>query len=871
MLIFSILGQEIDILIKYNHLNVTGMNKKILCLIIVLLFAFSIMSYAPLHAEEKVDDVGPLIGDLEGPDRLQPPQYYKTLNMVINDSLNSMGPPPVAVSGTRQILVILMNLTNTKANHDPVTHDTAYFWDRFFDPNPPSVRDFYYNNSYGNFYYIAAGSGVYGWYDSTYSSAYWEADGRNVVVEAIGAVDSAFNFAPYDTDTSGTVENDELTIFIIVSGDAGGAFHWWTSGPVATSDGVSVEGEFSGSHEWRHIGGYAHELGHDLGLPDLYDTDDTNGVSEGIGEYGLMGGGSWTFSHMDAWCKIQLGWIAPTIVSSNNYYVVHDAELNAEAFILQNLTYSTTEYFLIENRQPANSFYETVGPPVAPSGTYPDSGIVIYHIDETRMQGWITSGTNNVNADESHKGVDVECADARTSHFLNADDLDKSINRGDANDLWDDTTYDFFDYSTPCNATWSGSFIISGMDIRQIPASASSMTVFLSIEDDTTGPVTSNVYVYPSPTNTNPTVTATVTDDTSPVKAAEFFIDSTGSDGSGTAMAALDGAFDELVEDVNGTIDISLLVDGVHTVYVHGQDALENWGAFDSIVFVVDVTPPVISNILMDPDHGVAGQVFTINADVVDATSGVKSVNASIQHPDETDLAVVTLYDDGAHNDGGAGDGTYGALYDSTGLTPGSYYLDVKAEDFATNVAEVENNIVFLIGVQTATGTGIAYFNSTSGLIDGLTAVNVGTLPQEGRPPLIFPHGLFSFKVIGISPGETVNVTIILPTPMPVNTFYWKYHEPEGWIDATSLLRSNDGDEVLTLRFTDGSWEDDDSTVNSEISELGGPAIGQKPVGGELVPQTINYLTAVPILNYIIIIALISIVSIVWASKKLRL
>src|SRR5690606_41205846 len=41
------------------------------------------------------------------------------------------------------------------------------------------------------------------------------------------------------------------------------------------------------------IGVFCHEFGHNLGLPDLYDTDPGNGSSQGIGEWGLMGGGSW--------------------------------------------------------------------------------------------------------------------------------------------------------------------------------------------------------------------------------------------------------------------------------------------------------------------------------------------------------------------------------------------------------------------------------------------------------------------------------------------------------------------------------------------------------------------------------------------------
>ena len=41
------------------------------------------------------------------------------------------------------------------------------------------------------------------------------------------------------------------------------------------------------------IGVFAHEFGHALGLPDLYDTDYT---SEGVGNWSLMAGGSWNYS-----------------------------------------------------------------------------------------------------------------------------------------------------------------------------------------------------------------------------------------------------------------------------------------------------------------------------------------------------------------------------------------------------------------------------------------------------------------------------------------------------------------------------------------------------------------------------------------------
>jgi immune inhibitor A len=292
---------------------------------------------------------------LEGPDYLRPPRHYKTLKMMLAEA--GLAPPPRvsasrALTGTREILVILVRLTDATPNP---SHTTAYYHDRFFATSPPSVSDYYDEVSYGNFTFVPGA--VLGWYPSGYDRYQWAyVDPSPVVVEAIQDVDADFDFAPYDTDSDGTVTNEELSIFIIVSGTTGGASHWWTNTPVVTADGVTVEGEFSGAHEDRHIGSYAHELGHDLGLPDLYDTDTgLTGDSEGIGRYGLMGGGSWTFSHLSAWSKIQLGWITPTILFTSAYHDVRDAETNAEAYVLVDYSHSTEEYFLVENRYPRNS------------------------------------------------------------------------------------------------------------------------------------------------------------------------------------------------------------------------------------------------------------------------------------------------------------------------------------------------------------------------------------------------------------------------------------------------------------------------------------------------------------------------------------
>ena len=139
--------------------------------------------------------------------------------------------------------------------------------------------------------------------------------------------------------------------------------------------------------------------------------------------------------------------------------------------------------------------------------------------------------------------------------------------------------------------------------------------------------------------------------------------------------------------------------------------------------------------------------------------------------------------------------------------------------------------------VQTATGTGIAEFVSHKGVIEDLTAVAEGTLPTGGKPDLDFPHGFFSFRITGLTPcaSETVVVTITLPAAVPVGTEYWKCHDG-AWLDVTSLLGDNDGDNVLTLALTDGGLGDDDGVCNGVIVDDGGP--GQQrpvPVGGVIL------------------------------------
>lgn len=81
-------------------------------------------------------------------------------------------------------------------------------------------------------------------------------------------------------------------------------------------------GDYTVEPENGGLGVFAHEYGHDLGLPDLYDT---NGGDNGTGFWTLMSAGSWlnhgtvdigsTPNYMGPWEKLQLGWLSYSVVS----------------------------------------------------------------------------------------------------------------------------------------------------------------------------------------------------------------------------------------------------------------------------------------------------------------------------------------------------------------------------------------------------------------------------------------------------------------------------------------------------------------------------------------------------------------------------
>jgi len=380
-------------------------------------------------------------------------------------------------TGVVNVLVILIQFTDV--SHDASQNSQAAIQARLNDPNPgaASVHNYYQETSYG---LLDLRFTVTPWYTSLQpmdsygrdtTSGYDDANGPiyRLTTEAVQIADAnGQNFAPFDEDNDGVVDH----LLVVHAGDAEESdtnrpnliwSHRWSvidanpgfpGDQQLTADGKQVYG-YTMVAESSPIGVIAHEFGHDLGLPDLYDTDGSS--NGGVGEWDIMATGSWNGSprgtqpaHMSAWSKIKLGWLTPTVVTSALLgQSIGRAETNPVAFQLVIRTSSAgDEYFLVENRQ-ASGF----------DASLPGAGLLIWHVDDA------VSG----NPDDTHRLVNLEEADGNSRP-------------SQATDVWTDNPTGWGPDSTPNSNSYLNQR--TGWKVRNIGASGATMTADISREVD---------------------------------------------------------------------------------------------------------------------------------------------------------------------------------------------------------------------------------------------------------------------------------------------------------------------------------------------------------------------------------------------------
>lgn len=195
-----------------------------------------------------------------------------------------------------------------------------------------SMKQYYEEQSGGT---LIINGTVTDWYTAPETAAYYgastdeanDARPRELVADALKelANDPSINLADfdqidrYDLDGDGNYHEPDgmidylLVIHAGVGEEAGGGSlgsdaiwsHRWTLGGLYSIPGTEYqddEGNTRNYYAYDYIinpedgsaGVFCHEFGHDLGLPDEYDTQYSSGTSEPISRWSLMSSGSWS-------------------------------------------------------------------------------------------------------------------------------------------------------------------------------------------------------------------------------------------------------------------------------------------------------------------------------------------------------------------------------------------------------------------------------------------------------------------------------------------------------------------------------------------------------------------------------------------------
>ena len=351
------------------------------------------------------------------------------------------------------------------------------------DGNTGSIREYFSDQSFGALDFTQIVSAVvtlphprnyYNYSNYPTNTLYFSmgTPGRMLVTDAIAALQaSGFDFSTLTVDAFNRV----LATSLMFAGDLSGVWsqglwpHSWVLGSYLNV-GIPGNPRYIFRYQITNvanpapvIGTMCHELGHMvLNYPDFYDTDSSDGASQGVGEHSLMGSGNHlnggrTPASIDLYLKDFTGWAS-----------IVDLPLDVSA--QQSLTAggygyrlrkpgSSTEYFLLENRSDDDRW----------SNYAPDKGIAVWHVDEAVN----TANMRQQMTATQHYELSLEQADGLF-------DMEANRDRGDAQDLFDSFAQ-FNDSTVPSANWWNGT--ASGITLQVLnPPGAS--TMYLQVFSD---------------------------------------------------------------------------------------------------------------------------------------------------------------------------------------------------------------------------------------------------------------------------------------------------------------------------------------------------------------------------------------------------
>ena len=266
---------------------------------------------------------------------------FTSLNAALRNaaSLVQGGTPaasPMAVTGVLKVPIFLVAFKNSSI---PLLHTPQEYFDALLAATPTlgrpfTVRTFYEQMSNG---LLSVQGQVIGWIQLDSNDTWYEGPQNGLsssghvaqlIQEAVSKSDGLTDYGQFDNDGPDAVPNSgdddgfvDMAVFVQPERDGACGnnsniwshrffYSGWTGTSLTTAD-VSQKVSFGNvrvnsytiqagvggatacdANSIMAIGTTAHETGHGLGLPDLYDTNPTDADnSEGIGHWGLMSSG----------------------------------------------------------------------------------------------------------------------------------------------------------------------------------------------------------------------------------------------------------------------------------------------------------------------------------------------------------------------------------------------------------------------------------------------------------------------------------------------------------------------------------------------------------------------------------------------------
>jgi len=334
--------------------------------------------------------------------------------------------------------------------------------------------------------------------------------GQSIFKQALDKLDArGFDFSKYDYDNNGVIDG----VYIIYSApvDYDTTDYYWAYVTAYTADDqteydnllpytylfASVDFayediETSNPEEFSPIAGlklnattYIHETGHMLGLDDYYDYMPDQGSDQGLGGADMM---DYTAGDHNAYSKLLLGWVKPTVVTSSQTVTINTLESSGQ-FIIVLLDYNGTyfsEYLIIDlySATGLNEMHANVEGSYLYEGT--KFGARIYHVDATidipyNENDTYGSFTDNNNSTTAHPLLKLVEADGDKNFESEGEYYQgQYYTQAGADDLWQ--TGDVFRNVHPYYTRHDGKEVNFDISFDSVTATSATITITFDYE-----------------------------------------------------------------------------------------------------------------------------------------------------------------------------------------------------------------------------------------------------------------------------------------------------------------------------------------------------------------------------------------------------